>query len=128
MAITSGAKLRSGVMISSAAPLFAMISAACSAAWSPASSNSSTFLPGLISPPKMSQVEATSSLPAVSTSVCGKPPVAMMTTSGFSASTVASSASVLKRKVTPRSSQRAMRQSMMPSISRRRGLTAVKRI
>ena len=52
----------------------------------------------------------------------------MMTTSGFSASTVSASASVLKRNATPRSSQRASRQSMMLIISRRRGLWLVSRI
>ena len=128
MAITSGANERSGVTISRRAPLWAITSAACSAEWSPASSNSSTSCPGLTSPAKMSQADTTSWLPVASTSVWGSPPVAMMTTSGFSARTAAASAKVLKRNTTPCSSQRAMRQSMMLIISLRRALKAVRRI
>ncbi|MNV54573.1 hypothetical protein D3C71_1467710 [compost metagenome] len=105
-----------------------MTSAACNAAWSPASSKISTFFPGLTSPEMMSQVDTTSSLPCLSTSVCGKPPVATITTSGSSASTVSASAQVLKLNFTPRRSHCTMRQSMMLIISRRRSLRDVNRI
>ncbi len=83
--MTSGAKERSGVMISTLAPAVARNSAACRAAWSPASSKIRTLVPGFASPEMMSQADTTSSLPLDSTSVCGSPPVAMMTTSGLSA-------------------------------------------
>jgi len=65
-----------------------------------------------------SQAEVTCSAPLIH-SISGVPPVAMMTTSGFSASTSSSSASVLRFTSTPRRPSSELRQSTMPMTSRR---------
>ena len=57
----------------------------------------------------------------------GRPPVATITTSGFSASTVSSSAKLLKWKVTPIRVHSGNRQSISEIISCRRGVCAVRR-
>ena len=117
----SGARARSGVTISSAdAGVGEELGRPSGPDGRRCRRRAAPRAPGFTPPLRMSQEVVASSSPSSRNEVFGRPPVAITTTSGASASTSSASAKTLQRISTPRRSHSATRQSTMPMISRRR--------